>query len=53
MPISKMFKHGILNTGRCGSQQTLKDNDFFLLSIFYGFWPPRARASQKSQINIG
>ena len=24
---------------------------FFLLSIFYGFWPPRARISQKSQMN--
>jgi hypothetical protein len=47
MPISKMPKHGILN--RCGSQKKAKDNDFFLLPIFYGFWPPRI--SQKSQIN--
>ena len=49
MPISKMPKHGILN--RCGSQTPLKDCFFFLLSIFNGFWPPRARISQKSQIN--
>ena len=49
MAISKMPKHGILN--RCGSPTSSLDDDFFLLSIFYGFWPPRARISQKRQIN--
>jgi hypothetical protein len=45
MPISKMPKHGILN--RCGSPTLLKDDDFFLLPIFYGFWPPRAYQPEK------
>ena len=48
MPISKMPKHEILN--KCGSQKKAKDCYFFLLPIFYGFWPPRAHITQKSQI---
>jgi hypothetical protein len=48
MPISKMPKHEILN--RCGSQTSLKDDDFFFSPFFLWFWPPWAHITQKSQI---